>query len=113
VVRKGQNDPVLITDASEDPETELRRREIRYVAMMVTRALCLIGAAVLVAQRPWLWQLWAVLCVVGAVVLPWLAVILANDRPPLPRRTAQGVPGGGAAPQAALEQREYKVIDSD
>jgi hypothetical protein len=113
VARKGQNDPVLITDAREDPETELRRREIRYVAMLVTRALCLIGAAVLVAQRPWLWQLWAVLCVMGAVVLPWLAVILANDRPPLRRGPTPSGPPAGSAAQPVLEQREYKVIDPD
>jgi hypothetical protein len=112
VGRQGRDEPVLITDAPEDPEVERRRREIRYVAMMVTRALCLIGAALLVAQRPWLWQLGALLCVVGAVVLPWLAVILANDRPPLRRGPASPV-NGGAVAQPALEQREYKVIDPD
>jgi hypothetical protein len=111
VARKGRDEPVLITDAAEDPETELRRREIRYVAMMVTRALCLVGAALLVAQRPWLWQLWAVVCVAGAVVLPWLAVLLANDRPPRRRGTVPA-PGSVVA-QPALEQREHRVIDAD
>src|SRR5262245_46494887 len=110
MARKVRNDPVVITDAGEDPETELRRREIRYVAMMLTRALCLIGAAVLVAQRPWLWQLWALVCVVGAVLLPWLAVLIANDRPP--RKHTDAPPAGNPA-QPALERREYKVIDHD
>ena len=82
------------------------------VELALLLVIPMIGAAVLVAQRPWLWQLWAALCVVGAVVLPWLAVILANDRPPLPRRAAPPVPGTAAA-QPALEQREYKVIDPD
>jgi hypothetical protein len=40
---KRHNQAVLITDAAEDPEREIRRREIRYVAMMLTRALCLIA----------------------------------------------------------------------
>lgn len=109
---KARSEPVLITDAAEDPETERRRREIRYVAMMVARALCLIGAAVLVAQRPWLWQVWALLCVVGAVVLPWLAVIIANDRPPRKRGTLPPL-AGTTTEQPALEQREHKVIDPD
>src|SRR5215510_12657581 len=73
---------VLITDAPESPEKELRRREIRYVTMMLTRAACLIAGAVLVSTKPPLWPLWVFLCVVGMVLLPWLAVILANDRPP-------------------------------
>jgi hypothetical protein len=101
-----RDDPVLITDAYEDPETELRRREIRYVAMMLFRAGCLIGSAVTVMQRPPLWQLWGVLLVAGAIVLPWLAVLLANDRPPL-RRSAP------TQPAQAIEQREHPVIDHD
>jgi hypothetical protein len=72
---------VLITDAAEDPEKELRRREIRYVVTMLIRALCLIAGAVLVSTKPPLWGVWLVLCIVGMVVLPWLAVIRANDRP--------------------------------
>ena len=74
--------PVLITDAPEDPEKELRHREVRYVIMMLTRAVCLVLGAILVSARPPLWPLWLVLCIVGMVLLPWLAVILANDRPP-------------------------------
>lgn len=111
MARNGRNEPVLITDAPEDAERERRRREIRYVTMMLVRAACLIGAALLVANRPWLWQVWASLCVAGAVVLPWLAVLLANDRAPKKRGPA-GVPDRIAA-QPALEQREYKIIDPD
>ena len=77
--------PVLITDAAEAPEKELRRREIRYVAMMRTRAGCLVAGFVLVSTKPPLWPLWLFLCILGGVLLPWLAVILANDRPPKSR----------------------------
>lgn len=74
--------PVVITDAQESPDDQLRRREIRYVIMMSFRAVCLIAAAVLVGTHaPLLW-LWVPLCVAGMVLVPWLAVILANDRPP-------------------------------
>lgn len=107
-----RTNPVLITSAAQDPEVELRRREIRYVAMMLLRAACLIGAAVVVAGKPPLWGLWASLLVVGAVVLPWLAVVLANDAPPKKRsRGAAAVPG--TAGPAAITGYEPKVIEHD
>jgi hypothetical protein len=108
---KRRNQPVLITDAAEDPEREIRRREIRYVAMMLTRALCLIAGAYFVVQKPPLWGLWASLCVVGMVLLPWLAVILANDRPPKKRAPVhhQTGPAQAALPAA----RDPRVIDQD
>jgi hypothetical protein len=77
--------PVLITDAERSPDDQLRSRQIRYIAMMSIRALCLVVAAVLVGSNaPLLW-LWVPLCVVGMVLMPWLAVIIANDRPPKER----------------------------
>ena len=103
--------PVLITDAAEDPEREIRRREIRYVAMMLTRAGCLIVGALVVVQKPPLWGLWAILCVIGMVLLPWLAVILANDRPPKKRHHAppEVVPGQLSLPVVSHD----RVIDGD
>jgi len=73
---------VLITTAEPSQAEELRRREVRYVVMMGLRAFCLILGAVLASMGvPMLW-LWLTLCGVGMVLLPWLAVILANDGPP-------------------------------
>jgi hypothetical protein len=106
--------PVLITDADEDPERELRRREIRYVAMMLTRAGCLIAAAFIGVQKPPLWGLWAGICVLGAVILPWLAVIIANDRPP--RKRAPVPPPTSLPVQTALPPATHtptRVIDHD
>ena len=107
--------PVLITDAPEDPEKELRRREVRYVTMMLTRAACLVAAALLVSLRPPLWPLWIVVCVVGAVLLPWLAVILANDRPPKTKaeRAAAKRRFHEATPPALPSHGPDRVIDAD
>ena len=107
---------VVITDAPESPEKELRRREIRYVTMMLTRAACLIAGAVLVSTKPPLWPLWVFLCVVGMVLLPWLAVILANDRPPKTKAerlqdAKRHAPEPAALPAPATQER--KVIDHD
>jgi hypothetical protein len=102
--------PVLITDAPEDQELEVRRRERRYVAMMLLRAVCVIAGALFVVQKPPLWQVWAILCVAGMVLLPWFAVILANDRPPKKRAPAPPPPAHPAGP-AALPTGEHRVID--
>lgn len=81
-VVKRQAQPILITDASRSQDDQLHSRQVRYVVLMSIRLACLIVGAVLVsAQAPLLW-LWLSLCGVGMVLLPWLAVMLANDRPP-------------------------------
>ncbi|HET8684106.1 MAG TPA: DUF3099 domain-containing protein [Micromonosporaceae bacterium] len=80
--RRPSRRAVLITDAERSPAEQLRSRQVRYVLMMSVRAMCLVLATVLaVAKVPLLW-LWVPLCLVGMVVIPWLAVILANDRAP-------------------------------
>ncbi|GGN53011.1 hypothetical protein GCM10010112_01400 [Actinoplanes lobatus] len=74
--------PVLITDAATSQEDQLRRRQIRYVTMMSVRAGCLILGAILISARAPLLPLWLALCALGMVLLPWMAVLIANDRPP-------------------------------
>jgi Flp pilus assembly protein TadB len=112
VVRDRKRAAVLITDAPEDPERELRRREIRYVTMMALRAACLVVAAIIASTRPPLWGLWVVLCLVAMVLLPWFAVLLANDRPAKkhqpPTPAAETVPG-----QPALPAPRHRTIDAD
>lgn len=73
---------MVITDAERSQDDQLRAREIRYVIMMGLRLLCVVVAGILVGLKVPLLPLWLSLCVAGAVLLPWLAVILANDRPP-------------------------------
>jgi len=101
--------PVLITDAPENPEREQRRREIRYVIMMSIRAACLIIGAVIVSAKPPLWGLWLALAVAGMVVLPWLAVIMANDRPA--RRERPAPPAKPVQP-ALPAPRDERFIDA-
>ena len=115
MVRDRKPAAVLITDAPEDPEKELRRREIRYVSMMLLRAACLVGAAVLVSVKPPLWGLWIVLCLVAMLLLPWFAVLLANDRPPKKRQPHQPTPPVSTQPsQLSLPApRDDRTIDAD
>ncbi|GAA1770814.1 DUF3099 domain-containing protein [Luedemannella helvata] len=109
-------EPVLITDAPESPERERLGREVRYLIMMGTRAACLIVAAILVSTKPPHYGLWVVVCVVGMVLLPWLAVLIANDRPAKAQyRMSRFVhrPVTPADPQALPAPREHPVIDAD
>ena len=73
-------DPVLITDAARSYEEELRVRKRRYAVMMGMRVPCMVLAAVFY-QTPWL----AVTLLVISIPLPWMAVLIANDR--LPRKS--------------------------
>lgn len=70
--------PILITEAPINVDDEYNRRRKRYLIMMIIRALCIIGAATTFPYSGWL----AAAFVAAAVVLPWSAVLIANDRPP-------------------------------
>jgi fatty acid desaturase len=105
--------PILITDAKISQEEELRRRERRYILMMGLRALCLIVAAVLVMLKVPLLVVWLPLCGVGMVLLPWLAVILANDRPPKDQHRLKRYRENTSPTNALPSQPHGKVIDSD
>lgn len=110
--------PILITDASRSQDDQLRSRQRRYIVMMAIRAVCIVvGAVLVIAKAPMLW-LWLPLCAVGMVLIPWLAVLLANDRPPkeqhrlatrLRRRHTDETP-----PRAlSAEERPHRIIDAE
>jgi hypothetical protein len=86
-VKRTANRPVVITDAETSRDEQLRARQIRYASMMGLRVVCLITGAVLAVQRVPLWWLWLPLCIAGMVLLPWMAVLIANDRLPKPEHT--------------------------
>jgi hypothetical protein len=109
---------VVITDAEQSQDDQLRSRQIRYLIMMSVRALCLILAAVLVSVKPPLLPLWLIMCVIAMVLLPWLAVILANDRPPkeqyrLSHRLHPHARTEEPPPNAIAPTREPTVIDAE
>jgi hypothetical protein len=75
-------DPAVITSAPISPDYEFTHRRRRYTMLMVLRLVCLL-AAVLVYEFS---LLLAVALVVGGAILPWCAVLIANDGPPRKRR---------------------------
>ncbi len=78
-------DLTVITSAPESPDEEFARRRRRYAIMMGLRALCVLGAALTYHVSGWLAAAFAI----SSVILPWCAVIIANDGPPKKRAAAQ------------------------
>jgi Protein of unknown function (DUF3099) len=77
-----RDDPFVITDAARSYDDELSTRRRRYSIMMAMRVPCLVLAA-LFYQTPWL----AAGLIILSIPLPWMAVIIANDRLPIKRST--------------------------
>lgn len=81
-------DPVRITTAPEPLSADLARRTHRYLWQMGIRVACFLGAAVIDHWTRWL-------MLVGAALLPYVAVVLANAGR-----------GRGEAPGSFVEPRE-------
>ena len=72
--------PVLITRAAPPYEEEHRQRVRKYLTLMSFRIPALIFAAI--AYNVW-HNGWISLAIVAvSIPLPWMAVLIANDRPP-------------------------------
>jgi Flp pilus assembly protein TadB len=75
--KRGGDPPVRITTASAGAEADIASRQKRYVITMGVRTLCFVAVAVLAMTHlgpgwlPWIF-------VIGAVFLPYVAVVMAN-----------------------------------
>jgi hypothetical protein len=72
--------PVLITAAEPAYDVQHRQRVRKYLTLMAFRIPALILAAV--AYGMWHNGLVSLLIVAASIPLPWMAVLIANDRPP-------------------------------
>ena len=68
---------LLITSAAVSSDEEYDRRRRKYAVMMSIRGLCVIAAACTYQFSIWL----ALAFMVGGAVLPWCAVLIANNGP--------------------------------
>ena len=73
-----RSQPVLITEAAVSQADQHAARKKRYSITMAIRGGSLIIAALTAQYSLWLMAVFAVL----GTVLPWIAVVMANDRPP-------------------------------
>jgi Flp pilus assembly protein TadB len=76
--RYDRSEPLLITEAEPSQADQHAARKKRYAITMAIRAASLVIAALTAHYSLWLMAVFAVL----GTVLPWIAVVMANDRPP-------------------------------
>lgn len=110
--------PVLITAAAPSYEVQHRERVRKYVTLMAFRVPALVLAAL--AYGAWHNGLISLLIVAVSIPLPWMAVLIANDRPPRradePRRfdnTRRHIPLFPTAERPALERRRDSAAQPD
>lgn len=72
--------PVLITRAALSYEEQHRQRVRKYLTLMFWRIPAFIGAAI--AYGIWHNGLLSLAILAASIPLPWMAVLIANDRPP-------------------------------
>lgn len=72
--------PVLITRAALSHEEQHRRRVRKYLKLMVWRIPAFLAAAI--AYSVWQNGLLSLAILAVSIPLPWMAVLIANDRPP-------------------------------
>jgi Flp pilus assembly protein TadB len=105
VRRTHADQPALITSAPESVDAEFDRRRKRYAIMMSVRALCVIAAALTYRVSVIL----ALAFIVGGAILPWCAVVMANDGPP--RKRARKPDFGTGTRERALPGESDRTID--
>ncbi|WP_435743677.1 DUF3099 domain-containing protein [Nocardioides sp. SYSU DS0663] len=73
--RKDRGEAVRITTAATSRNADIAARQRRYLLSMSLRSACFVGAvAAALAGLDWLWPF----LIAGALVLPYIAVVLAN-----------------------------------
>jgi len=98
-------EPHLITSAPERGDLEFDRRRRHYLEMMALRVVCVVCAAL-----TYRWSVWvALLFILGGAVLPWCAVIIANDRPA--KKRARPPDAAQYTPERALPGGPGSTID--
>jgi hypothetical protein len=102
--------PALITEAAPSLDDQRRRRVRRYMLLMSVRIPALIIAA-------WVYSafhspLGALAVIAVSIPLPWMAVLIANDRPPRRSDEPSRYPYARRA-QPALPEPTSHVIDDE
>ena len=98
----GNTDPVLITGAAPSYEEQFKARKRKYVIMMCCRIPCLIAAGL--TYHIW-WLALAFLAI--SVPLQWVAVLIANNRPPSKSEEVSRY----EREAKAIESTDHRVID--
>ncbi|MYM18975.1 DUF3099 domain-containing protein [Brevibacterium sp. 5221] len=102
-----------VTDAEDSHEADIRSRTSRYLLSMSIRIVCFFLAFVCTGPLRWVFA-------AGAIVLPWIAVLIANARSnrfdrerrvPAPTRVDQPLPARPARADSEPEVVVGEVIE--
>jgi len=101
--------PVLITRAAYSYEEQHRARVRKYLSIMFWRIPALIAAAA--AYGIWHNGLVSLAILAASIPLPWIAVLIANDRPPRRPEEPRRFPD---APQhtALFPRAEHRALEA-
>ncbi len=73
--RNREPEAVRITSAAASRNADIAARQKRYIVSMGIRTACFVGAIIAsLAEIHWLWPI----LIVAALVLPYVAVVMAN-----------------------------------
>jgi hypothetical protein len=97
--------PVLITEAAKSLDDQLAERKRRYIFTMLMRVPFFLAAYLF--HDPW-WL--PVIIVVVSIPLPWVAVLMANDRPPRKSEKVNRYTPGQHEPKQ-IEHTGHEVIE--
>ncbi len=101
--RQRRPEPALITEAEPSLAEQHAARKKRYALTMGVRVVFIVLAAAFY-HVVWLMLIFAFL----GTVLPWIAVVMANDRPP---KKKLHVHHYEARPDRVLESRPTRIIE--
>ncbi|WP_090482320.1 DUF3099 domain-containing protein [Nakamurella panacisegetis] len=99
-------EPTVITQAEPSYDDQLKARKKRYLITMGLRVPLLI-AATLTYQHLWI----AIPLLLISIPLPWMAVLIANDRPA--RKRAKKVVPGVINYEKALPPGTREIVDGE
>jgi Flp pilus assembly protein TadB len=106
-MRRSRSEAVLITTAPESNDDGYDRRRKKYAIMMALRAVCVLAAALTYRVSIYL----ALAFIVGGIILPWCAVIIANDRPAKKRVNTPGLRPGYGQERALTGGDDGRTVD--
>jgi hypothetical protein len=98
-IRQRDNQPISISDAEPSFDDTQRARKRTYAILMAIHLIGFTLAGVL--AHIW-WLALGIVAVTGP--LPWVAVVIANDRPPRKRQWAQRMPHRPHPAHPAIDQ---------
>lgn len=101
---------VSVTTARRSRSEDIALRQRRYIIMQMARVVCVVLGAAVPAPVPV-----KLLLFVGAVLLPWFGVVMANAGPSIERRRGNALIGRGSLgdPNARLAIEPARVVDAE